>query len=179
MPAFDSEHLFSKIWKKCWTTEPQSVAQLGQMRFHQADQEDASFKKMCGQSVAGPSNRFRVSCPVGAIREFIRLKRIRLLQKRVSTEYAVLHFIKQTGEMALFFWFTEPTDWQSIENGGVVRNMSGLVCQLGASLRGHLACERACSTISTSNFRVSAGLLTSLKNAMRAPRIPSGVLKRT
>jgi len=43
----------------------------------------------------------------------------------------------------------------------------------------HSACERACCTISTSTFRVSAGLLTSLKNAMRAPRIPSCVLKRT
>jgi hypothetical protein len=25
-------------------------------------------------------------------------------------EYAVLHFIKQTGEVALFFWFAWPTD---------------------------------------------------------------------
>ncbi len=43
----------------------------------------------------------------------------------------------------------------------------------------HSACERACRTISTNTFRVSAGLLTSLKKAMRAPRMPSGVLKRT
>jgi hypothetical protein len=43
----------------------------------------------------------------------------------------------------------------------------------------HSACERAYCTISTSTFRASAGLLTSLKNAMRAPRIPSGVRKRT
>src|SRR5439155_19402899 len=39
----------------------------------------------------------------------------------------------------------------------------------------HSACERACCTISTKTFRVSAGLFTSRKNAMRAPRMPSRV----
>ena len=45
--------------------------------------------------------------------------------------------------------------------------------------RTHSARERACCTISTNTFRVSAALLTSLKNAMRAPRMPSGVFNRT
>jgi hypothetical protein len=48
-----------------------------------------------------------------------------------------------------------------------------------ARLQIHLACERAYCTISTSTFRLSAGLLTPLKNAMRAPRIPSVVRNRT
>jgi len=48
-----------------------------------------------------------------------------------------------------------------------------------ALCRIHSACERACCTISTKTFRVSAGLLTSLKNAMRAPRMPFGVFNRT
>jgi hypothetical protein len=49
----------------------------------------------------------------------------------------------------------------------------------GPRSRIHSACERACCTISTSTFRVSAGLFTSLKNAMRAPRMPSEVRNRT
>jgi hypothetical protein len=44
---------------------------------------------------------------------------------------------------------------------------------------GHHTSERACRTISTRTFLVSAGLFTSLKNAMRAPRIPPWVLKPT
>ena len=40
-------------------------------------------------------------------------------------------------------------------------------------------CERACCTISTKTFLVSAGLATSRKNAMRAPRMPSWVFTRT
>ena len=47
------------------------------------------------------------------------------------------------------------------------------VCQLCARVRIHSARERTCCTISTKTFRVSAGLLTSRKNAMRAPRMPS------
>ena len=47
------------------------------------------------------------------------------------------------------------------------------VCQLRARLGNHSARERACCTISTKTPRVSAGLLTSRKNAMRAPRMPS------
>ena len=39
--------------------------------------------------------------------------------------------------------------------------------------------RRACPTISTSTFLASAALLTSRKNAMRAPRAPSWVFKRT
>jgi hypothetical protein len=39
--------------------------------------------------------------------------------------------------------------------------------------------RRACPTISTRAFLASAGLLTSRKNAMRAPRMPSSVFKRT
>jgi hypothetical protein len=39
--------------------------------------------------------------------------------------------------------------------------------------------ERARWTISTNTFRVSAGLLTSCKNAMRAPRMPLDVFTRT
>jgi hypothetical protein len=39
--------------------------------------------------------------------------------------------------------------------------------------------RRACVTISTRTCRASAGLLTSRKNAMRAPRVPSCVFKRT
>jgi hypothetical protein len=38
---------------------------------------------------------------------------------------------------------------------------------------------RACCTISTRTFLVSAGLLTSRKNAMRAPRMPPWVFMRT
>ena len=37
---------------------------------------------------------------------------------------------------------------------------------------------RACSTISTRMLRISAGLLTSRRNAIRAPRTPSLVLSR-
>jgi hypothetical protein len=43
----------------------------------------------------------------------------------------------------------------------------------------HLVCERACCTISTKTLRVSAALRTSCKKAMRTPRMPSGVFKRT
>ena len=39
--------------------------------------------------------------------------------------------------------------------------------------------RRACPTISTRTFLASSGLLTSRKNAMRAPRVPSWVFKRT
>jgi hypothetical protein len=39
--------------------------------------------------------------------------------------------------------------------------------------------RRACPAISTSTFLASTGLLTSRKNAMRAPRVPSWVFKRT
>ena len=39
----------------------------------------------------------------------------------------------------------------------------------------HHICERACCTISTKTVLVSAGLHTSRKNAMRAPRMPSWV----
>ena len=39
--------------------------------------------------------------------------------------------------------------------------------------------RRACPTISTRTFLASAGLLTSRKNAMRVPRVPSWVFKRT
>ena len=53
------------------------------------------------------------------------------------------------------------------------------VCQRWASFRVHLACERACCTISTKTFRVSAALRTSCEKAMRPPRIPSGVFRRT
>lgn len=42
----------------------------------------------------------------------------------------------------------------------------------------HVRC-RACCTISTRTFLVSPGLLTSRKNAMRAPFIPSLVFRRT
>jgi len=38
---------------------------------------------------------------------------------------------------------------------------------------------RACCVISTKTFRVSTGSLTSLKNAMRVPRMPSWVFRRT
>jgi hypothetical protein len=44
---------------------------------------------------------------------------------------------------------------------------------------GHHTSERACCTISTRTFLVSAWLLTSRKNAMRAPRIPACVFTRT
>ena len=43
----------------------------------------------------------------------------------------------------------------------------------GPGLGIHSACERACCTISTKTLRVSAGLLTSRTNVMRAPRMPS------
>jgi hypothetical protein len=46
------------------------------------------------------------------------------------------------------------------------------------SATGHQASKRACCTISTRTFLVSAGLLTSRKNAMRAPRTPSCVFTR-
>jgi len=46
-------------------------------------------------------------------------------------------------------------------------------------VRVYLADERACCTISTNTFLVSVGLRTSRKNAMRAPRTPSGVFNRT
>jgi hypothetical protein len=39
--------------------------------------------------------------------------------------------------------------------------------------------RRACAFISTSAFMASAGLLTSRRKAMRAPRIPSWVFNRT
>ena len=39
--------------------------------------------------------------------------------------------------------------------------------------------RRACAVISTRTFLASAGLLTSRRNAMRAPRVPSWVFKRT
>ena len=48
------------------------------------------------------------------------------------------------------------------------------ICQSYARFRIQLACERACCTISTKTPRVFAGLLTSRKNAMRAPRTLSG-----
>ena len=47
------------------------------------------------------------------------------------------------------------TDCQSLENGSFARNIAGPVRQLCASFRVHLACERACCTISTKTFRVS------------------------
>jgi hypothetical protein len=47
-----------------------------------------------------------------------------------------------------------------------------------AALTGFHAFERACCTISTKTFLVSARLLTSRKNAMRTPRMPSWVFKR-
>jgi hypothetical protein len=46
-------------------------------------------------------------------------------------------------------------------------------------VRVYSADERACCTISTKTFLVSAGLRTSRKNAMRAPRTPSGLFNRT
>ena len=46
-------------------------------------------------------------------------------------------------------------------------------------VRVYSAGERASCTISTKTFLVSAGLRTSRKNAMRAPRTPSGVFNRT
>ena len=53
------------------------------------------------------------------------------------------------------------------------------VCQLCQIVEIHSACQRACCTISTKTLRVSAGLLTSRKNAMWAPRMPSRVFMRT
>ena len=47
------------------------------------------------------------------------------------------------------------------------------------SARIHSGCERARCTISTKTLRVSAGLLTSRRNAMRVPRMPSWVFNRT
>ena len=46
------------------------------------------------------------------------------------------------------------------------------------SVTGYHASKCACCTISTRTFLVSAGLLTSRKNAMRAPRTPSCVFTR-
>jgi hypothetical protein len=46
------------------------------------------------------------------------------------------------------------------------------------STTGYQASKRACCTISTRTFLVSAGLLTSRKNATRAPRTPSCVFTR-
>jgi hypothetical protein len=60
------------------------------------------------------------------------------------------------------------------------RGLLANVCAgCGPDLKIHSAHERACCTISTKTLRVSAGLLTSRKNAMRAPRLPSWVFKRT
>ena len=42
-----------------------------------------------------------------------------------------------------------------------------------------MAQQRARCTISTKIFRASAGLFTSFKNPIRAPRMPSGVFNRT
>jgi hypothetical protein len=55
----------------------------------------------------------------------------------------------------------------------------GPVWQTVCLLEVHLPCERASCTISTRTFRVSAALCTSWVKAMRAPRMPSGVFKRT
>ena len=56
-------------------------------------------------------------------------------------------------------------------------NLAGLSCS-ALRIRIHSARERACCTISTKTFRVSAGPLTSRKNPMRVPRMPSWVFKR-
>ena len=48
-----------------------------------------------------------------------------------------------------------------------------------ATSRHSLDCERACRTISTRMVRVVAKLRASRGNAMRAPRMPSVVFKRT
>lgn len=49
---------------------------------------------------------------------------------------------------------------------------------LSKYLHDQVSVARACCTISTRTFLVSAGLLTSRKNAMRAPRTPSFVFIR-
>src|SRR5438093_13447580 len=71
----------------------------------------------------------------------------------------------------------ERTDYESV----AIRGFAGLFGQSGVpdDVEIHSACERACCTISTKTFRVSAGLFTSRKNAMRAPRMPSRVFIRT
>ena len=73
----------------------------------------------------------------------------------------------------------QTTDCESLANRGFAGPLGPPVCQWCARFRIHSVGERACCTISTKTFRVSAGLLTSLKNAMRAPRMPSAVFKRT
>ena len=71
----------------------------------------------------------------------------------------------------------ERTDYESVAN----RGFAGLFEQSGVpyDVEIHSACDRACCTISTKTFRVSVGLFTSRKNAMRAPRMPSRVFIRT
>lgn len=53
------------------------------------------------------------------------------------------------------------------------------VCQLCVRFGAHLASERACFTISTKTLLVSLVSRTSCRKAMRVPRMPSAVFKRT
>jgi hypothetical protein len=62
------------------------------------------------------------------------------------------------------------TDCQSVEKCGSAGFFGTPVRDLCAKFSAHSVHERACCTISTSTFRASGELLTSLKNAMRAPR---------
>jgi hypothetical protein len=71
------------------------------------------------------------------------------------------------------------TDCQSVENCYFIEVLGSPVRQLCARFRAHLACDRACCTISTRTFRVPAGSRTSCGKAIRAPRMLSGVVKRT
>jgi hypothetical protein len=52
-------------------------------------------------------------------------------------------------------WPDVTSDCQSVENRCVVEVLRCPVCWLRARFRVHLACERACCTISTKTFRVS------------------------
>jgi hypothetical protein len=72
-----------------------------------------------------------------------------------------------------------PTDCRSEKTARFAGMFGNPVCKLRARFRIQWVRERACCTISTNTFRVSAGLLASLRNAIRAPRKPSGVFTRT
>ena len=81
----------------------------------------------------------------------------------------------------------EPTyEHTRLSQSGLTMNQSQFAVLLGFWPSGvpddveiHAACDRACCTISTKAIRVSAGLFTSRKKAMRAPRMPSRVFIRT
>jgi hypothetical protein len=83
-------------------------------------------------------------------------KEVHAIQEDASTLERSVAVLRCTGTIAFFFLrCAELADCQSVENRCFVEVLRCPVCSLRARLRVHLACERACCTISAKTFRVS------------------------